>query len=232
MAGSHWPCCGACGACLIASLTKFRRAKQTGLDTCCSQCLFLSRMVRLFPPALTVCSEVMTDPCWETSSNMRTLTRMAVFSLGRHDCRYGRAPPSLFRLSQYSTDSMQQQATVNTIDHQHQYCQGDPPASPTQQLDHSKLLLVPSAPRHYHRNPARPLTTQVSCNICLSISQLHHSNNSNISQQQWHPKRKPSLPFARPGRLQPTHSGGSDPGFLPTTSRSLLCRQKSPAAAC
>ena len=72
-----------CGACSIASLTKFRRAKQTGFDICCCQCLFLRRSVRLFPSALTICSKVMNVLCCAISSQSRTPTRMCAFSPGR-----------------------------------------------------------------------------------------------------------------------------------------------------
>lgn len=119
MAGSHWPCCGACGACSIASLTKSRRAKQNGLDIYCSQYLFLPRTVRLFPFALTICSEVMTAPCWETSSNMRTLTRTAVFSPGRHHVQNDFMTQSPIAVSIFSLLYRFYRLTdqVNNIDH-------------------------------------------------------------------------------------------------------------------
>lgn len=95
MSETNWPCCGACGACgacSIASLTNSRGAKQTGLDTCCSQSLFLSRAVILFPSALTICPEVIITLCWAISFYVRTPTRMGAFSPGRHYVQISLSP--------------------------------------------------------------------------------------------------------------------------------------------
>jgi hypothetical protein len=121
MVGSHWPCCGACGAGSIASLTKSRRAKQIGLDTCYSQCLFFSHTVRLLPSALTSCPEVMTVPCFAISSNGRTLTKICAFSPDRQpgpaSCISQSPPIAVPTLSLPQIPSHQQ--ATETIDHSH-----------------------------------------------------------------------------------------------------------------
>jgi hypothetical protein len=140
-------------------------------------------------------------------------------------------PSLLVRPSQYSTDTILhtlQSKPSTIVTYRHQHCQRDPPASPTQQLDHSKLLPSSSASRHHHRSPARPLTPQVPSSIHLSTSQLHHSHTE-TSRQQWHLNRTPSPPFARPGRGRSTHRSGSGPGSFPTISTSTTCRLKSAA---